>query len=204
MKIKKSVSNFFSFVKVYCLPYKPLSRSKQTWEQEFKDNKWDYLSDINQLSRYSIIIGYFNFWFEGGSILDLGCGQGLLLNRLNGINYELYVGVDLSEEAMKIAANIATNKAKFVCSEISSYEPDQRFDMIVFNESLYYLDKPIVVIKKYKNFLSKDGKIIISMWDNKERNNKLWKDVDKSFKVVDDLRLQKIQRKSSWVIKVIE
>ncbi|MBK7378005.1 MAG: class I SAM-dependent methyltransferase [Ignavibacteriales bacterium] len=204
MKIKKSVSNFFSFVKVYCLPYKPLSRSRQTWEQEFKDNKWDYLSDINQLSRYSIIIGYFNFWFEGGSILDLGCGQGLLLNRLNGINYELYVGVDLSEEAMKIAANIATNKAKFVCSEISSYEPDQRFDMIVFNESLYYFDKPIEVIKKYKNFLSKDGKIIISMWDNKERNNKLWKDVDRSFKVVDDLRLQKIQRKSSWVIKVIE
>ncbi|MBK6914257.1 MAG: class I SAM-dependent methyltransferase [Ignavibacteriales bacterium] len=118
MKIKKSVSNFFSFVKVYCLPYKPLSRSRQTWEQEFKDNKWDYLSDINQLSRYSIIIGYFNFWFEGGSILDLGCGQGLLLNRLNGINYELYVGVDLSEEAMKIAANIATNKAKFVCSKL--------------------------------------------------------------------------------------
>ncbi|MBK6914256.1 MAG: methyltransferase domain-containing protein [Ignavibacteriales bacterium] len=88
--------------------------------------------------------------------------------------------------------------------EISSYEPDQRFDMIVFNESLYYFDKPIEVIKKYKNFLSKDGKIIISMWDNKERNNKLWKDVDRSFKVVDDLRLQKIQRKSSWVIKVIE
>lgn len=204
MKIRKSISKVFSFIKVYCLPYKPLTRSKQTWEQEFKDNKWDYLSDINQLSRYSIIVGYFNFWFEDGSILDLGCGQGLLLHRLNGINYKLYVGLDVSEEAVKRAANIATNKDKFVCSEISSYEPDQKFDMIVFNESLYYLGKPIEVIKKYKNFLSKDGKIIISMWDNNERNNKLWKDVDRSFKVVDGLRLQKIQRKSSWVIKVIE
>jgi len=72
------------------LPYKPLKRGKKEWDTQFGNDYWDYLGDIRQLGRYSIIDGYFEFFYYGkGSILDLGCGQGVLLERLNHTNFSM-------------------------------------------------------------------------------------------------------------------
>ncbi len=57
--------------------------SKPDWEQQFKNGEWDYIKQLDELAHYSIIAGYFQFIKQGCSILDVGCGEGILQMRLS-------------------------------------------------------------------------------------------------------------------------
>jgi len=69
---------------------------------------------------------------------------------------------------------------------------------------LYYLDEPIKVLFRYTDYLTEKGKILISIWDYKERNNKLWSLIDKNFNVINDVYLRNNHHNSAWYIKVIQ
>ena len=193
--IKKTIKN-------YLILYKPLKRNKLLWNIQFEEGNWDYLNSIQELSRYSLIIGYYNFFIENGSVLDLGCGQGILHQRFKN-NYIKYVGIDISEKAISLAKQNGNEKSEFICEDFAGYIPNQKFDFIVFNESLYYFEKPLELINKYVSYLNPNGKIVISMWDNPERNNKIWTTLNGNFKIWDELKLQNGLIKVSWIIKVI-
>lgn len=192
------------FIKVYFLPYRKLNQGKEIWEKQFDAGHWNYLGDIKQLARYSILVGFVDYFFsENCNILDLGCGNGVLLKRLKNIKFSSYTGVDLASKAIEEAARIVDERSNFICESIEDFQPNKKYDIIIFNESLYYLDDPIKTLFKFNNYLSSNGKIIISMWDSKERNNKLWKLIEKKFNVIDEIHLQKTKTKSAWIIKII-
>lgn len=198
------ISKLKGIIKKYILPYRPLLKDPKIWDNQFEDGSWDYLDEIYQLARYSVIVGYFKYFIKfSGSILDLGCGQGILHKRFAGENYSKYVGIDISEKAIIRAKLNIDQKSSFICQDLQKYEPDQMYDLIVFNESLYYFEKPLELLNKYKNYLNPDGKIIISMWDNPERNNKLWIPITENFKIWDEIKLQGNKDKARWIIKVI-
>ena len=191
--------------KIFFLKYKPLKASKERWEEQFKTGHWTYLGGLEQMNRYSILIGYYDYFFgQGGNILDLGCGQGILFKRIKNREPKNYIGVDLSKIAIDQASLEHFNKATFVCADIESFEPPQKFDMIIFNESLYYLNKPLNILSRYSGYLSNNGKMIISMWDNKERNNKLWKPIEKIYDIIDAIYLRDLQSEVGWIIKVLK
>ncbi len=192
-----------NIIKKYIIPYRPLMKSKSNWDNQFKDGSWDYLNDIQQLSRYSVILGYYNYFIENGNILDLGCGQGVLLQRLKSFKFKDYVGVDISEKAIEMANEKKLDNSKFIASDLTKYTPEMNFDFIIFNESLYYLDKPLEILDKYQKYLNENGKIVISMWDNPERNNKLWSQINKKYKIWDVVKLQSHSDKVNWIIELI-
>ena len=59
---------------------------------------------LDELARYSVIAGYLHHLRAGGSVLDVGSGEGLLADHLRPLGYSRYHGIDLSEAAIAQAA----------------------------------------------------------------------------------------------------
>lgn len=184
--------------------YKPLIKTQNEWNYEFKSGRWKYLESIEEQARYSIILGYLEFFFDGtATLLDLGCGQGALFDSIRNCKYSYYLGIDISDEAIHQASTKINTKSRFICTSIETYQPEQIFDLIVFNESLYYLSDPISILLKYNKHLSDNGLIVVSMWDNKKRNNRLWKNIDKLYNTIDYTTVENCQKKLKWHIKLL-
>ena len=66
------------------------------------------------------------------------------------------------------------------------------FDIIIFSESLYYLDninEISKVIDRYTQFLEVNGKIIISHYNYAQNINKIWKELDKKLIFIDQVEV---------------
>lgn len=184
-------------------PYKAYKIAKSEWEKQYRQGHWDYLSSSEQLSRFSIIAGIKHHYFgEGGTILELGCGDNTLQKMIFHFKYKLYIGVDISETIIQKASETEDKNTRFICKDLEVYEPEINFDLIVFNESLYYIENPKELLLRYSKFLNQNGIIVISMWNSKERNNKIWNIIRSDFFTIDEIVIT-ANKKKSWIIKTI-
>ena len=101
-----------------------------------------------------------------------------------------YTGIDLSHEAIKIAKK-RREKLSFMQADASTFvpPPGQTYDMIVFNEMLYYMNHK-EIIEKYSTpaYLSVGGIIVISVWFSKKSDvlkTSIFKEAGKILKSVD-------------------
>jgi 2-polyprenyl-3-methyl-5-hydroxy-6-metoxy-1,4-benzoquinol methylase len=187
-------------IKSHFLPYKPLLKSKEKWDEEYTQGKWEYLNNVRDGIRYSIIVDYIhNYFNDSASILDLGCGSGILQKKLSG-NYSIYTGVDISDSAIKSANHRKDYKTKFHSEDLEKFTPDRGYNCILFNESLYYFKDPLQLIESYKPFLNNEGIFAISMWDYKQRNNKLWKSISSVLNKIEGVYLR-FDSGNSWYIR---
>jgi methionine biosynthesis protein MetW len=94
--------------------------------------------------RYSI---FSEFIDHGSSVLDIGCGDGLLLEYLKDQKNAQVYGIDLSEEAVRLAKerNIETT-----VGDILQIEIERVYDYIILSEVLEHLNDPEIVIAKLK------------------------------------------------------
>jgi 2-polyprenyl-3-methyl-5-hydroxy-6-metoxy-1,4-benzoquinol methylase len=148
--------------------------SEELWDTQFSKGKWDYLTkDAVERARNSVISGVFALSYAAnGRVLDVGCGEGVLSDYLTHKQRKQYLGIDLSKEAIKIASRRRPG-LKFLQANALAYIPPEgvTYDVIVFNEMLYYTDHK-EILKKYstKQFLSKNGIIVISVWYNSKED----------------------------------
>jgi 2-polyprenyl-3-methyl-5-hydroxy-6-metoxy-1,4-benzoquinol methylase len=143
--------------------------SKEIWDSQYSNGKWNFLGHLDQLARYSVVAGYLQYLKPGGSILDVGCGDGILLERLSPTGYSKYLGIDISEAAIDKAVQKQNEQAAFITGDAEKYVPIESFDVVVFNESLYYFNDPLDVVGKYIKALKEDGIFIISTYLGSER-----------------------------------
>ena len=89
-------------------------------------------------------------------ILDLGCGEGLVIDYLKKHNAELsFKGLDVSEEAIKMAKEI-NPQANFKVGDIYKLEYEHNsFDLIMMIEVLEHLRYPERVLTKIKDISRK-------------------------------------------------
>lgn len=155
--------------------------SQERLDYQFKLGKWDWLESLDELPRYSLLIGGHRFHNPGGSILDLGCGQGILLNRFRPEDYSYYMAVDYADEALK---HITPNdKIAIAKADLTKYIPEKNFDSIIFNESLYYVKNPLDQVARYSNFLNPNGALFTSI--HLRKNAELVNDIKSNFEVLD-------------------
>ncbi len=177
---------------------------KEIWELQYLKGDWDFLKNIEQLGLYSIIVGYVNELKKDGTILDVGCGEGVLQEKIGENNYSKYIGIDISANAINKALKKSSDKTQFLVADALNYEPNQKFGVIIFNEILYYFsEKQIIdILKKYENYLEKDGIIIVSMYQN-EANETIWNLLQSFFILMDETKIIN-KNGTAWKCKVFK
>ena len=136
------------------------------WDATFRAGQWDYLSSLGEMPRYAVIAGYIRSFKRNGTVLDAGCGQGVLFDHLNG-DAIMYSGFDVSETAIAEARRRAPQARLAVCS-VGEYRTDETFDVIVFNEVLPHVDDPLGTLDRFIRILKPEGLVIISLYQNPE------------------------------------
>ena len=111
-----------------------------------------------------LIAGYIRKFKRSGTVLDAGCGQGILFDHLNG-DVITYSGFDVSETAIAEARRRAPQARLSVCS-VGEYRTDETFDVIVFNEVLPHVDDPLGTLDRFITILKPEGLVIISLYQN--------------------------------------
>ena len=99
---------------------------------------------------------------EGDKILDLGCGNGNIINLLKKERKADYFGLDISENMIEEAKKKCGEDVKFTVgdSENLPYQ-DGQFDIIICNASFHHYTKPEVAIKEIKRVLKSGGTFIL-------------------------------------------
>lgn len=163
MNFAQSTTNFFRSV---LKSYGPSRIKRVLWDQEFSGGKWNFIDD----TAGDCVYPYLERYAASGSILDLGCGPGNTASEISRNAYGTYVGVDISEAALskgvkRSEADGRAEKNHFVQGDFLNYVPSQKFNVILFRESMYHV--PVSKIKstldRYANYLESGGVFIVRM-----------------------------------------
>ena len=143
------------------------------WDRLFETGAYDRLSSGPERARYSLIVGHCEV-LRLRSILDVGCGQGVLAERLKRLDYDRYAGLDISPAAIEQAQRERPDpRNTYLVADAAGFETEARFELIVFNECLYYMEDPAAVVRRYLRFLEPGGRLIVSMYDTL-RSSTVW------------------------------
>jgi 2-polyprenyl-3-methyl-5-hydroxy-6-metoxy-1,4-benzoquinol methylase len=153
------------------------------WDQRWANPEFYGEYRLDELAHYSILAGYVKALRPGTSILDVGCGDGILRTHLHGDAFARYVGIDFPEAIARANAR-ADARTSFAASDMRVFASTEKFGVIVFNESLYYVDDPIGELRRYSAFLEKDGVFLVSM-HRKPKSERIWADIAGAFAMLD-------------------
>lgn len=143
--------------------------NREEWDAQYQTGKWSFLDKADELVRYKAIIDYIEYFKPGGVVLDVGCGDGILLKHYKPYRYAKYVGLDISKAALDKLMPKADEKTKFIQVDAETYKPTELYDVIVFNETLYYFHDPLKVFQRYVESLNRSGLLIVSTYSKSVR-----------------------------------
>lgn len=143
-------------------------QDESTWDREYAEGKWAFLERPDELARYAVIAALVARLAPGGRLLDVGCGEGLLLDhlsdRLGAAGPASYTGIDLSSVAIERGRRREGPGARLLVADAETYQPDGPVDAVVFNESVYYFAEPEVTVAHYRAALAPGGIAVVSMF----------------------------------------
>jgi 2-polyprenyl-3-methyl-5-hydroxy-6-metoxy-1,4-benzoquinol methylase len=154
------------------------------------------------MPRYAVIAGYCRTIATARSLLDIGCGNGHLYGWVCQNSSYRYVGVDLSNVAIKQARERGTIQARFEVADAAIFDPQNQFDIIVFNEMLYYVKNPESMLERYEGFLRPGGTFIISMWRS-TASLRTWRICSSRLRVIDEVRLRAANT-NEWDVRLCQ
>src|SRR5262249_6544754 len=134
--------------------------SRETWDAQYRSGYWARLHDVSEVPHNSMIVGLLSRLKPNATILDVGCGEGVLFLAIRPYGYKAYVGIDLSAVAIMAIASAADDRTTFIVTDAEAFTPVELFDVIIFNESLYYLRDPLTTLRRYISCLAPDGLVI--------------------------------------------
>jgi SAM-dependent methyltransferase len=173
----------------------------EVWDRQYRQGHWQYLWGLEEYARYSLLLGYLQYFAPGGAVLDVGCGEGILQERLRPVGYARYVGLDVSTVAIAQAAPRADATTRFVVGDAATYVPPEPFDAIVFNESLYYVHEPLPVVQRYASYLTAEGVILTSLYGGSARAQAIGRALRGRYRVLDEVTISHGAR--AWVCQVL-
>lgn len=155
---------------------------RKSFNEYYKSGRWDYLDSDHSREMVMLVEKYVN----NGRILDMGCGSGILASSLAPGSFEYYRGVDASSEAIALAYKRASEKISFDIGDIQSYECKDDFDLIVFEESLYYVTfGQYKLLIKYGQKLRPGGKFIVTV-SHPRRFRGMIRKIRANFEIIED------------------
>ncbi len=109
---------------------------------------------------------------EGKSVLDVGCGTGVLVRDYLDLNAGSVTAVDVSAKMLEIAASrFRTEKVRFVCADAARAEFGRQFDCIVIYNSFPHFPDPEGLIRILSGKLLPGGTLTVAHGMSRERVN---------------------------------
>jgi SAM-dependent methyltransferase len=168
--------------------YGTAQMKRSLWNGEFARGRWH----CPDRSPGDFACAYVEKYARGGSILDLGCGAGRVAAELDASTYRQYVGVDVSDVALETARDDAARSGRaarnqFIQSDIATYVPAQRHDVILFIESLYYIPwrRIHAALDGYAKQLTPRGVFIVRIWTGTDKYMPLVRLIERHFEVLE-------------------
>lgn len=172
----------------------------ETWNSEYQTGRWTFMEDLDELARYMVLAGYLIYLKPKATILDVGCGQAILCKRLQSESYAKYVGLDISEVALAKPALEQNAQTVFIRADAEIYQPSELFDVIVFNETLYYFHSPNTAFDRYAQALQPKGIMIVSTYVASRRAMAILRLLKTKYTVVDETQIQ--HGAKAWICTV--
>lgn len=182
------------------LSFQPLPGGRARLDAEWASGKWDFLQSLDHLPRLGVVASYCDALSPGGGVLEVGCGEGRLRERL--LNCSRYVGVDISGEAIKRAAERADHSTRFVQADASRYIPGETFDVIVFNECLEWFADPVGLLEHFEQYLNDGGCYIASMFVDLQSRS-VWRRLSRRYRVRERTEIRNAAG-DRWAIRVLD
>jgi 2-polyprenyl-3-methyl-5-hydroxy-6-metoxy-1,4-benzoquinol methylase len=157
--------------------------AQKRWDERWADPAFYGEYRLDELAHYSVLAGYVKTLKPGASVLDVGCGDGIFRTHLHAESFSRYVGVDFPEAIARASAR-ADARTAFSASDMRAFSPAEPFGVIVFNESLYYVDDPLGELRRYAKFLEPDGVFLVSM-HRKPKSERIWDEIAGAFGMLD-------------------
>ncbi len=184
------------------MPYKPMEQGRVLLDRQYLADEWSYLRSIEEAPRFGIVSAYCRALATGGSILEIGCGEGVLLEQLDRTRFGRFTGVDISSVAITRAQSLADECADFACADAERYIPHQAYELIVFNEVLEYFDDPLRLVQRYDEHVTPGGHFVVSMFAGVDtaRTRRIWRRLDDRYEAAASSRVTTM-RDHTWIIK---
>lgn len=125
-------------------------------------------------TKMEILSNYYQWYYSllnkylGDRIIDLGCGKGMLLNRIHSIQKcSLVVGVDISK--YNIDYNLMKNieNAELYCADFATFDfsilTTKNIDTILLLDVLEHMENDVDFLKKIFFHMSKGTRLIIKV-----------------------------------------
>ncbi len=141
-----------------------VQQTKEQWERQFADGTWDRLLEgqPNTIELAKLISEYARTRGTPVRVIDVGCGNGGLARLITGDSGIDYTGIDIAEAAVASAREVAPRGTFIVGDAMNPPEDLGVFDVLVFNELLYYLD-PRIILPRYRIHANSDARVYISV-----------------------------------------
>ncbi|OIN55959.1 class I SAM-dependent methyltransferase [Arsenicibacter rosenii] len=184
---------------------KVLRTDRSRWNYQYERGSWDGLEKLDELPRFSIIAGLIQFLKpDAPAILEIGCGEGILAQRIGRNAYSSFIGTDVADAAIQRAnERFGDDKTVFEAVDMNDYTTSQQFDVIIFNESLYYL-RPMAekLAGQYIPMLKPGGIMIISLNTGPHADGETkWNLIDTLFDTLDKTLVE--TTKNGWIVKTL-
>tara|TARA_B100002019_G_C21198790_1_gene562829 strand:- start:145 stop:930 length:786 start_codon:yes stop_codon:yes gene_type:complete len=161
------------------MEYKYKKENHDFWVQRLKNNSPDTVctNDIalDGLESQQIIKAI----KEGQSILEIGCGNGLLYEQIcNKINLERYIGTDFVNDLVKeCERKKKSNSHEFMqldMTEVDNRTFNEKFDVIISKRAIQNVidqDLQLKAIDNFGQFLNDDGLMVLVESSSTAQNN---------------------------------
>jgi|GEM_PF-3538927 len=181
-------------------------RSKEEWESDYRERRWDRLvRDYRSMGNMAVVSHLLSSATgpEHRRLLDVGCGNGALLTSLDGMAKKFdYVGLDVSSAAL---AQLREHhpRAATVCADMADADAVPGvFDVLVFNECLYYADCA-AVLERWRPKASPGAVLIVSMHARGSRPI-LWRRISSLTTELQSFTIRDDESGTAWTVKLLQ
>jgi|SRR6185437_4372601 len=136
---------------------------------------------------------------ENPSVLDVGCAAGALSLALS--KFSRYLGTDVSAHAIESGKRDGIVALQAI--DLRLFQTDQTWDVIVFNEVLYYLsvEEAVCEVIRYAGFLSENGIMCVSM-KHDPKSASIFSRLRKRYRWIDGMIWQRKFASADYAIRI--
>ena len=188
--------------------YGPSMLKRRMWDSEYASDKWDFADH----TMGDCVYAHLEKHARNGSILDLGCGTNTG-NELADQCYRRYVGTDISEVCLNKARRRSkeigrAGKNEFVFGDFLTYVPAEKFDVILFRESMYHVPMNRIkeTLDRYSKYLTDRGVFVVRLFTSgpdgkaKQRPVAMLDIIEREFNILENGQYEKNGAKAAVIV----